>query len=92
MLGLYKIGRSVDPEERLKSVQTMSPVGVVLECVKPTDDMGVLEALLHNRFHGKRKHGEWFWLSEEDVEWIRKLDMSCASLFCNTPWSEWPCP
>ena len=87
--GVYKIGRSDDPERRLKDIQCMSPIGIALECVKPTNDMGRVEALLHSRFDSKRKHGEWFWLTEEDVEWIKKIDVSNAMSLHNVPWTKW---
>jgi hypothetical protein len=91
--GLYKIGKSNDPDERLREVQLMSPVDVTIECVKPTDDMTVVEGLLHSVFAQQRRHGEWFWLSEEEAEWVKKLDLSRALVLFHTPWKEWPtCP
>jgi Meiotically up-regulated gene 113 len=37
-----------------------------------TDDMVGLEALLHERYADKRMNGEWFALSDEDVNEIKK--------------------
>jgi hypothetical protein len=33
---------------------------------------GVLEAEIHERFYDKRRHGEWFALSDADVDTVLK--------------------
>jgi hypothetical protein len=56
-----KIGRSKDPEERLKTLQTASPE--ILRLVGTMD--GDFEAELHEKFAAYRVRGEWFILCGE---------------------------
>jgi hypothetical protein len=66
--GLYKIGFSSSPKRRSAGIETQSPV--------PTRLVGVIagtrthEAEWHYCFRDKRERGEWFRLTEEDVEHI----------------------
>lgn len=56
--GLIKIGRAVDPENRLKLLQCGSPVVLRLCSYHlATNDM---EGRLHSLFADYRRHGEWF--------------------------------
>jgi hypothetical protein len=56
--GLAKIGYSKDPSDRLRKLQTGSPVRLWLVCVMPGDL--ATEAALHGVFKERRVHGEWF--------------------------------
>jgi hypothetical protein len=58
--GSFKVGRSNNPEQRLKSLQTGNPYPLKLILV--LENQGHLEAQLHRRLaHGKTKGGEeWF--------------------------------
>jgi len=56
--GIVKIGRSVDPESRLRTFQTGYPRKLSLLHVEP--EAGHLEPRLHARFASLRTHGEWF--------------------------------
>lgn len=67
--GLIKIGRSVDPESRLKALQTASPDKLTLLKVIP--EQVVSESELHERFSHLRRQGEWFESSEEIREFIK---------------------
>lgn len=69
----YKIGRSNNPDNRFKAFETKLPFDVELICVHKTDDMIALERRLHDRFADKRLNGEWFDLSEGDVQFIRDM-------------------
>lgn len=69
MTGLIKIGRSVDPENRLKSLQTASPDKLTLLKVIP--EQVVSESELHERFAHLRRQGEWFEAAEEIQEFIK---------------------
>lgn len=69
MTGLIKIGRSVNPESRLKSLQTASPDKLTLLKVIP--EQVVSESELHERFAHLRRQGEWFESSEEIREFIK---------------------
>lgn len=69
----YKIGRTVNPDNRLRTFSVKLPFEVEYVCVIATQDMYGLEADLHERFAGKRLNGEWFALSPEDIDYIKGL-------------------
>jgi len=56
--GPIKIGISVDPQKRLKTLQTAHPFRLELLCVFA--GAGKKEANYHSRFAAHRLHGEWF--------------------------------
>jgi hypothetical protein len=67
----YKIGRSTRLQERFKAIQSHSPILVeIIFSAKVTDSFAV-EGLLHKRFKKQRKHGEWFDLSDTDLESLK---------------------
>jgi hypothetical protein len=70
--GHYKIGRAIDPENRLRTFGVKLPFKVEYELLIPSDDYIKLEAELHARFHIKHVSGEWFALVPEDIEALRK--------------------
>lgn len=55
---LVKVGRSVDVQGRLASLQAGSPVPLML--LWQTLGGAELETALHRWFHARRAHGEWF--------------------------------
>ena len=72
--GLCKIGRSVlDPHRRVKALQDNSPWALELVALVETGDAFQLEKQLHRQFAHKRKQGEWFALTKEDVTNIRNV-------------------
>lgn len=71
--GYYKIGRTKNPDSRIKMFEVKLPFEIELEVLIPTIDMNRLEAELHLRFADKRGQGEWFALTPEDVEYIKGL-------------------
>lgn len=75
--GYYKIGKtSCSINDRLASLQTGNPfpLNVIANIVR-TDSSG-LELYLHNKFRHKRVRGEWFNLSNSDIEYIKNLSVS----------------
>ena len=56
--GMIKIGRSKDPNKRLKSLQTGS--GDKLKLIAVFEGQGHREFELHDRLASYRKQGEWF--------------------------------
>ena len=72
--GLYKIGLSVDPSARLKSINKQMSGNASLLHTIPADDRYAAERCLHEMFASKRQEGEWFSLSSGDVDFIRSLD------------------
>ena len=70
-IGRYKIGFSITPQKRVRQIQSPYPVDLI--CIIQTDDMLSLENKLHARFDHARKHGEWFELSDEDIDEIKHM-------------------
>lgn len=56
--GLIKIGSAVDPQARLRTLQTGSPEPLRLIDTRPGGEAHERE--LHRRFSHLRAHGEWF--------------------------------
>ena len=69
----YKIGRASNPHNRLKTFGVQLPFEVEFIALIQTDDMHNLERELHALFDNKRINGEWFALTQQDVEYIRGL-------------------
>lgn len=65
-----KIGYSIDPKKRLKSLQTASPVK--LKLVKAIPGNRDTERNLHRRFKKYRIRGEWF-KSEKLLSFIKEV-------------------
>jgi hypothetical protein len=72
--GLYKIGKSVSPEGRLKHL-TLMPFNMKLAHIIKCQNPSVVESKLHNFFRSCRVNGEWFALSSEQAQMI----MACGS-------------
>lgn len=66
--GLVKLGRSVEPQKRLRSLQRMSPTPLTLIATIPEHLVSEEEA--HERWSEQRAHGEWFEPSPELRAWI----------------------
>ena len=71
--GYYKIGLSKNVDRRMEQIEPKLPFETELLCTIATDDMHRLESELHKRFADKRASGEWFQLTENDVEYIKSL-------------------
>lgn len=63
----YKIGRSNHVGRRAYEVALQLPEKLVVEHEIETDDPEGLERYWHQRFATRRKNGEWFLLSSEDI-------------------------
>lgn len=73
--GLVKIGFSRDVQQRMESLQTMSPAPIQLMGTMPgtvTD-----ERRIHARFAHLRSHGEWFWSNGELLTFIENEVTTC---------------
>jgi len=72
--GLYKIGMTIgSAKQRLETLQTGSPVRLELCHTIPASNPIDLERQLHTYFSAKHHHGEWFALSQDDVEYIMDI-------------------
>ena len=64
---LYKIGRAVDVNKRVRSLEVANPnLSIVITIEKD------VEKELHNKYSSKRIKSEWFKLSKEDVDEIKR--------------------
>lgn len=72
-LGAYKIGKTSNPDNRIKTFSVKLPFEVEYTCVIKCVDMNELEKRLHAKFADKRINGEWFALTTDDIEYIRWL-------------------
>ena len=68
--GLYKIGRSINPVFREKTLQSQEPD--IQSIFISGRTLKSKEKELHTLFKDKRIRGEWFRLTEQDVEFIIK--------------------
>jgi hypothetical protein len=71
--GYWKIGRTVNPDDRIKTFSVKLPFEVEYEHLIPCGDHVKAEAELHKRFASKRSNGEWFCLDETDIAWIKAI-------------------
>lgn len=70
MSGYYKIGRSKNPDNRIKTFSVKLPFEVEYVVVIPSDDMIEFEKSWHDWFADKRVNGEWFSLTNDDAEFM----------------------
>lgn len=71
--GAYKIGRTKNPKDRMKTFGVQLPFEVEFVHLIETPDMYTLESDLHKRFEERRVNGEWFALEPADIEFIKGL-------------------
>lgn len=78
--GRVKIGSSIDPENRLKQLQTSCAEKLFLIDSLKTDDHNFVEKQLHKKLKSLRINGEWFSLSRAMVHQLiseyQKVDIS----------------
>lgn len=70
---LFKIGRTNNPDNRLRTFNVKLPFPVEYVCVIKTTDMYATERRLHGKFAAKRINGEWFELDAAEVGYIKAL-------------------
>lgn len=71
--GLYKIGKAKSLKNRLQPFTVHFPMKWELVTSFHANDYSAAEALLHEKYASKRDVGEWFRLSDEDVEYIKRI-------------------
>ena len=71
--GLVKIGRTINLERRMQDLENISPIPLrLLIAVNCDGKASKVEVAIHNKFGTQRHHGEWFELSEEQKQWIKR--------------------
>jgi hypothetical protein len=73
--GHFKVGRSIEPEKRIKHFDTQMPVDVSEWHFFRADDYKEAEDKLHDVCdeHGEHEKGEWWDLPEYLVWWIKSI-------------------
>lgn len=72
--GLYKIGRSRNPNRRIKDLMGGgNPFKLKLLHVMPTRDAQQAESIMHQKYHDNRHGGEWFELSRNELSEIMSM-------------------
>lgn len=69
--GTFKIGMTIDPKNRFKSLKrdVKSNLHIIhIKQMQSAKDMELEEKYWHRVFASKRLHGEWFDLSQQEVE------------------------
>ena len=64
----YKIGKTSNPENRLRTFGVKLPLDVRYAVLIRTQDRHVMEKRLHTDYEHKRVDGEWFALDDNDLE------------------------
>jgi excisionase family DNA binding protein len=73
-LGQYhKIGKTIHLTRRVAEFISIFPEDPELIHTIQTAQHSSLEAFLHQRFSRQRVKGEWFRLTENDIDWIRHI-------------------
>ena len=62
-----KIGVTSNLSQRLKSLETASPLGIDIVHVQPIKNNFLVENYLHQYYHKYHCHGEWYRLSQQQV-------------------------
>jgi len=71
--GLYKIGQTKVIDQRIKQLVVSLPYELELVLTIESEFYKEIEATFHEQFADKRARGEWFELSEADIEHIKGL-------------------
>jgi hypothetical protein len=67
-----KIGKSISPKERIKTLSKSSPVKFIGSDIFKVKNMHQTEALLHRKYKNRQINGEWFNLEKEQIEDIQE--------------------
>jgi|GEM_PF-5983736 len=76
----YKIGRTNHPKRRLNKFGVELPFETAVIHILQTDDAVATEKYLHEQYAPQRKRGEWFDLTDTQLNEIRHLGQSSKQL------------
>ena len=71
--GYYKIGKSVTPEVRIKSLGVVLPFAIEPIHLIKAADYSSAEIMLHKKYAEQRVRGEWFALDRCDLDFILSI-------------------
>jgi predicted GIY-YIG superfamily endonuclease len=71
-LGIYKIGRTKNVDARISQLKSL-PFKIELVHTIACEDDQQFEHELHDRFKDKRKTGEWFNLTKDDIDQLKAI-------------------
>ena len=71
--GLYKLGRSNDVWQRFSTLVHENAASLTMRHAIRAANYIQAELWLHTQFAKKRHHGEWFSLSQDEIEWFCSL-------------------
>ncbi|QGM30151.1 hypothetical protein GI482_07075 [Bacillus sp. N3536] len=72
--GLIKIGKATNVEKRFFSLKVGIPFEIELIHKIQSNNYHLSEQLFHKHFYTKKVTGEWYNLSDKDIEWIKTLN------------------
>lgn len=75
----YKIGRTNYPKRRINRFGVTLPFETEVVAILQTEDAAALERELHQHFANDRRRGEWFDLTEAQVQQIRHWDTGISA-------------
>lgn len=79
--GAYKIGLTTKPSRRLIDFIVKLPFRVHIVHVQEVSDSRIAETYLHRTYKQKHVDGEWFMLSDDEVEQLCSEEMELATWF-----------
>ena len=74
----YKIGLTSNLKQRISSLSNQNPFEIKLITAIENNDIYKLESELHKKFADKNIKGEWFELSQKDVDYIKRIEDDIA--------------
>lgn len=78
--GYYKIGKTVNPNNRMKTFSVKLPFEVEYVCLFEVEDMSAMERFFHDMFSSRHVNGEWYALSTDDVEQMKTWSQQLKGL------------
>lgn len=69
----YKIGRTIDLNRRLLELTKQVPFPLSLVHKSHHADINTIERSVHTKYEDQNIMGEWFKLTEGDLEWLKTL-------------------
>jgi hypothetical protein len=77
-----KVGYSTNnsPKKRLDQFKVYAPFGVELVCFERSSMALIAEQIIHEKFADKRLCGEWFSLTQEDIDYSIDLIIKLEEL------------